>query len=238
MIIKEQDLLNFISCPIKYLIAKNGYDIKKKTYNSLLHKSFNYLLSTYLYCGINNLDTKIHKKWDTICVENQDLISPKNVIEGWGKLYKGYEYLKYNNPNIIDLDIPYEINIDNHTLTGQLNNIIDKGSQIEVLIPSFSNKMPESYIIDYDLKNTIDSLVIKTLYNKDTVFAYYNFTYNKIRYGLRTDKDYNRLKLIINNVALAMEQNIIYPNSSYHCNSCLAKGLCNSWGLNDGLKNL
>ena len=107
-----------------------------------------------------------------------------------------------------------------------------------MLIPSFSNKMPESYIIDYDLKNTIDSLVIKTLYNKDTVFAYYNFTYNKIRYGLRTDKDYNRLKLIINNVALAMEQNIIYPNSSYHCNSCLAKGLCNSWGLNDGLKNL
>ena len=60
----------------------------------------------------------------------------------------------------------------------------------------------------------------------------------KIRYGLRTDKDYNRLKLIINNVALAMEQNIIYPNSSYHCSSCLAKGLCNSWGLNDSLKNL
>lgn len=230
MIIKEQDLLNYISCPIKYSVNKNGYDISKKTYNSYLHEMFDFAFSSYLYENESNLDNKLKKKWDNICLEHQDIINPKQVIEGWGKIYKIYEYIKYNKPKILDLDIPYEINIGNNTLIGQISLLIDRGNQIEVLIPSFSNKMPDSFIIDSNIKNTIDSYVVKNLYKKETVFTYYNFTYNKYKYGLRSDKDYKKLKLIVNNVATAIKENIIFPHSGYHCTTCLIKSICSSWG--------
>lgn len=233
MIIRENDLLNYISCPVKYSISKNGYDLNKKSYNYFLHEMFNFMMGIYSYDNINNLEEKARKKWDNICTQNKDIITPKNVIEGWGKIYKVYEYIIYNKPKIIDLDVPYEININHTLLTGQLNILIDKGQQIEVLIPSFSNKMPESYLMDSDLKNTIDSLVIKTLYNKDSVFTYYNFTYNKCRYALRNEKDYSKLKTIVDNVSFAIENNIIYPNHDYRCNTCLGRSFCSRWNDNE-----
>lgn len=233
MVVRENDLLNYMSCPIKYLISKNGYDLKKKSYNYYLHEMFNFIMGIYSYDNINNLEEKAKKKWDHICMQNKDIITPKNVVEGWGIVYKIYEYIIYNKPKIIDLNVPYEININNTLLTGQLNILIDRGQQIEVLIPSFSNKMPESYLIDSDLKNTIDSLVIKTLYNKESVFTYYNFTYNKCRYGLRNEKDHEKLKAIVDNVSFAMENDIIYPNYNYSCNTCLGKSFCNRWNPND-----
>lgn len=233
MVIRENDLINYMSCPVKYLISKNGYDLKKKSYNYFLHEMFNFIMGIYSYDNINNLEEKAKKKWDNICMQNKDIITPKNVVEGWGTIYKIYEYIIYNKPKIIDLNVPYEININNTLLAGQLNILIDRGQQIEVLIPSFSNKMPESYLIDCDLKNTIDSLAIKTLYNKESVFTYYNFTYNKCRYGLRNEKDHTKLKAIIDNVSFAIENNIIYPNHDYHCNTCLGKSFCNRWNPNE-----
>lgn len=232
MAIREEELLNYISCPIKYLMSKNGYDLKKKSYNNFLHEMFSYMMGIYLYENGNKLEEKAKKKWDSICIQNKDIITPKNVIEGWGIIYKIYEYIIYNKPKIIDLDVPYEINVNNSLLTGQLNILIDKGQQVEVLIPSFSNKMPEAYVIDSDLKNTIDSLAIRTLYNKEAVFTYYNFAYGKCRYSLRSRKDHAKLETIVSNVSVALENDVIYPSSGYHCNTCLGKSFCNRWGTN------
>lgn len=41
MVIKENDLINFISCPIKYMVYKNNKVKERSTYNSLLHEAYN-----------------------------------------------------------------------------------------------------------------------------------------------------------------------------------------------------
>lgn len=232
MVIKENDLINFISCPIKYMIYKNNKVNEKNTYNSLLHEIYNWTINDCFFNGLEELDARIKKKWDKICIENQDIINNKKVIEGWGLLYKVYEYLRNNKTEILDVNIPYNIEIEEtgHALTGQIDMIALYGDNIEILIPSFSKTMPESYYIDFNIKHTIDAYVIKQLYNKDTFITYHNFYWNKNKYTLRNKKDFNRLKKIINNIGYCMENNILYPHSGYHCSSCLARGICSEWG--------
>lgn len=237
MIIKEEDLLNYMSCPIKYLTSHNGYDIKRKTFSSCQYDSFNYLISKYTYEGINNLDLKIKKYWDKVCYENQDIIKNINVIHGWGRLYKAYEYLYNNRPKIMDLNVPYTLDIPgtDYTITGQLNILIDRGTQIEVLVPSFSTTKPDEFRRRSDLKCTIDALAIKQIYNKMAVFTFCNFNQGTSDFAIRNTKDFDRLYLIIENVCKGIENNIVYPHYGYECNSCNIKHLCSSWGATSNL---
>ena len=232
MIIKENDLINFISCPIKCLIYKNNKVKEQETYNSLLHEMYNWTINNYYFNGIENLDERINKQWDKTCIENQDIISSKKVIEGWGLLYKVYEYLRDNKSEILDVNIPYNIEIPEtgFALTGQIDMIASYGDDIEIFVPNFSKKMPESYYIDFNIKHTIDAYVIKELYNKNTFITYHNYFWDKNKYTLRNQKDFNRLKKIVSNIGHCIKNDIYYPHSGYHCTSCLARGFCSEWG--------
>lgn len=226
MVIKEQDLLNYISCPIKYNLSNNGYDIDKKTYNTFLHEVYKFMISIYHYEGIELLDEKMKKKWDTICFKNQDIITSKKVIEGYGILYKVYEYLRNNKPKLVDINIPYEITVDKYVLTGTIDMVIDKGGQYEILVPSFSKTLSESFYIDNNLKYTIAAYIVDRLYNKMVVINCYNFIWSNSKYTLRNTKDFNRMKKIIQNVGTCIEHELMYPRIGHHCNTCKIKGLC------------
>lgn len=92
-------------------------------------------------------------------------------------LYKVYEYLKNNTVDILDVNTDYNIEIPEtgHALTGQIDMMAIYGDNIEILVPSFSKTVPESYYIDFNIKHTIDAYVIKQLYNKDTFITYHNY---------------------------------------------------------------
>lgn len=82
MVIKENDLINYISCPIKYMVYKNNKVNEEDTYNSLLHETYNWTINHYYFNGSENLSDKIKKKWDKVCIDNQNIINNKKVIEG------------------------------------------------------------------------------------------------------------------------------------------------------------
>ena len=132
------------------------------------------------------------------------------------------------------MNVPYSIDIPNtdYTITGQLNILIDRGTQIEVLIPSFSTTKPDEFRRRSDLKCTIDALAIKQMYNKMAVFTFYNFNQNTSDYAMRNTKDFDRLYLIVEGVCKGIENDVIYPHYGYECNSCNIKHLCSSWGFN------
>ena len=232
MLIKEADLLNFISCPIKYLVYKGNKIHEPATYNKLLHEVYKWVIDTYNYEGINGLDAKIKKKWDKTCLQNQDIIVPKKVIEGWGMLYRVYEQLRDKHVEILDVNIPYHIEMPStsYAVEGQIDMMAKYGDDIEILVPSFSNRMPESYLIDNNIKHSLDAYAIKTIFNKDTFITYHNYNVNKDKYSGRFKKDFNKLELIVKNVGTCIENNLLYPCTGYHCANCMARGFCSEWG--------
>ena len=232
MIIKETDLINFVSCPIKYIIYKGNKIKEPDTYNKLLHKAYDWTIKEYHYNGIDNLDAKIKKHWDKVCIQNQDKIPPKKVLEGWGLLYKVYTYLRDKNIKILDVNIPYHIEIPgtSYAVEGQIDMISEYGNEIEILIPSFSNKITESYIIDNNIKHSLDAYAIKQMFNKNTFITYHNFNLDKNKYTTRLNKDLDRLELIIKNIGQCIENDLLYPCTGYHCTNCMARALCSEWG--------
>ena len=199
MLIKESDLLNFISCPIKYMVYKNNNINEPDTYNTLLHKSYKWTINDYNYNGLEGLDARIKKHWDKVCIQHQNEILPKKVIEGWGMLYRVYELLRDKHIEILDVDIPYHIEIPgtSYAVEGQIDMISKYGDDIEILVPSFSSRMPESYLIDNNIKHSLDAYAIKEMFNKNTFITYHNYNISKDKYTARLERDLNKLELIV-----------------------------------------
>lgn len=239
MIIKEKDLLNYIDCPMKYNLAKYGTDINNITYNTLLHDMFNYICNVF-YNSSNNNSKPSHKtiqnKWDTICRNNQDKISPKQVVEGLGLINRTYEYMILNKIKFVDTCYSYTIEIEEcpYILTGQLYPFIERierdDNTIEIIIPSYSKTKSDRYYIDTKIKHTIDAYALTDLYkDKKVIFTYHSFLYNTDMYTTRNYKDFNKLETIIKNVGHSIKNNLLYPRVNYSCNTCLGKGLCDAW---------
>lgn len=232
MLIKESDLLNFISCPIKYMVYKNNNINEPDTYNTLLHKSYKWTINDYNYNGLEGLDARIKKHWDKVCIQHQNEILPKKVIEGWGMLYRVYELLRDKHIEILDVDIPYHIEIPgtSYAVEGQIDMISKYGDDIEILVPSFSSRMPESYLIDNNIKHSLDAYAIKEMFNKNTFITYHNYNISKDKYTARLERDLNKLELIVKNVGNCIESDLLYPCTGYHCSSCMARAICSEWG--------
>lgn len=231
MILKEKELLEYIKCPLRFNIIKNGIDIdNNKTFNQFVYDVSKYLFLSTLDKPITN--SKVLKnKWDSICMNNKELITPKQVSEGWGLIYRTFEYVYYNQIKFIDVNQAYKIEIPGTgiCLTGVLDPIIDRGDHIEIFISSYSRKVPEKIDIDTKLKHTIDAYVIKKIYNKDVVIKYHSFTKGMDIYSFRDEKSFKRLESILKNVGQAINANIIYPRETYMCSSCIAREFCIEW---------
>lgn len=233
MVIKEADLINYLSCPIKYISYKNNNIKQNDTFNSILHDMYKWIINTYCYEGIDELGNSIKKKWDKTCLLNQDIISSKQVLKGWFYLDRVFNDLYYNKPHILDVNIPYHIEIEGtgHALEGQIDMMCEYNKDsVEILIPGFSNKMPESYVFDNNIKYIMDAYAIKYLYNMNTYITYHNYNLDKYKYTIKDNKDINRLKLIIKNVCTCIENDLLYPHNGYHCSGCLARTICSEWG--------
>lgn len=231
MILKEKELFEYIKCPLRYSMLKNGADIdNNKSYNQFLYEVAKVMYISTAYEPI--LNSKILKnKWDSICSNNKEVIAPKQTIEGWGYIYSTFNYINNTGLKFVDVDIPYNIDIPGTgvTLTGQLSPIIDNGDHIEIFISSYSKKLPSSMDLESNLKYTIDAYAIKKMFNKDVIIRYHSYAANKDLVTLRNEKHFARLESIIKNVGTAINSNIIYPRETYMCSSCVARDICTSW---------
>lgn len=237
MELKEKDFFEYIKCPLRYKFSKANISLgSERSFKNLAYSAINSYYSARTN-GLKADSTSLKKKWDqTIASQNTDILTPKKILEGWGMLYRTYEYIENNKIQFMDINMPYKIDIPGTKicLTGQLDPLIDKGDHIEIFITSFEKAMPDRTTIDSKLKHTIDAYVIKELFKKDVVINYYVPALGRTMQTLRSTKDFERLESVISNVSKALENDIIYPRETFLCKSCLGRDLCKSWTGNGG----
>lgn len=235
MLISEKDLLNYIKCPLYYKLEASGQNLKRETYNTFLHDVANKYIkrvgATKLLGNFNH-ENYIKKHWDKVCLENQHIITPKQCIQGWGYLYKLYEFIDTSGVEVLEPEISYVIEPEGskYGLTGTLDPIIKKGDFYTTLVMSFSDKLPESYVMDMDLKHTIDSYALNQFIpNIQHCITYHSFKNGLEKDTLRFSQHYKRLERILETVGKSIEQNLIYPRTSYSCSTCSFRGICDQW---------
>lgn len=230
VVISETDFLNYMYCPLKYVLSKSS-NTDRPTYNSLLHETYDSYIKRISALEKKPSSNSLKSKWDKTCENNQNIINPNKVIEGWGLLYGAFQFLSVSNITFEEVNMSYRIEVPGSgvTLVGTLDPFIDRGNMIEVLVMSFSKSMPDRQFIDMKMKHTIDAYALNKLFGKDTVFKYHSTYLNQDMYTFRKEKDFKRLESSITNVGKAIENNLIYPRESHACSTCLCKGLCKAW---------
>lgn len=235
MILSEKDLLNYIRCPLYYRIEANGHNLKRETYNTFLHDVADQYIkrvgSTKLLGNFDH-ENYVKKHWDKTCLENQHLITPKQCIQGWGYLYRIIEFINTSGVEVLDPEITYRIEPEGrrHCLTGTLDPLIKKDDFYTTLVISFSDKLPESYVMDMNLKHTIDAYVLNQLIpGVQHCTTYHSFKNGSEKDTLRFPKHFQRLEYILETVGNSIEQNLIYPRNGHQCSTCTFRGLCDQW---------
>ena len=235
MLLSERDFLNYIRCPLYYKIESNGHNLKRDTYNTFLHDIANKYIkrvgSTTLLGNFNH-ENYVKKHWDKVCMENQHIITPKQCIQGWGYLYRLIEFINLSGVEVLDPEITYKIEPEGrkHGLTGTLDPIIKQGDFYTTLAISFSDKLPESYVMDMNLKHTIDAYALNQFIpNVQHCITYHSFKSGEEKDTLRFPKHFQRLEYILETVGNSIEQDLIYPRNSYSCSTCSFRGLCEQW---------
>ena len=231
MVLKEKELFEYIYCPVRYKLLKNGnmFD-EQKSFKKLCYEAIN----SYYNAKSNGLRADantLKKKWDSIASHNTSILNPKKVLDGWGLLYRAYEYVDLYNVEFTAVNHSYSIEIPGTgvCLTGVLDPFIIRENYIEIFITCFDKQMPERIDIDTKLKHTIDAYAIKKLYNKDVVINYYVPSQGKTIQTLRSTQDFKKLESIVKNVGKAINANIIYPRETFMCSSCMARPICKAW---------
>ncbi len=235
MLLSERDFLNYIKCPLYYKIESNGHNLKQDSFNTYLHKvSDMYIKRVGSTKLLGNFDHEnyVKKHWDKVCMENQHLITPKQCIQGWGYLYRIVEFINVTGVEVLDPEITYRIEPEGnrHGITGTLDPIIKQGDFYTTLVISFSDKLPENYVMDMNLKHSIDAYALNQFIpNIQHVTTYHSFKSGAEKDTLRFSKDFTRLEYILEVVGNCIEQDLIYPRNSYSCATCTFRGLCDQW---------
>ena len=230
MELKEKELFEYIYCPIRYKLLTNGNVFNEKSFKKLCYEAINYYYNAKSN-GLKADASTLKKKWDSIASNNTSTLNAKKVLDGWGMLYRTYEYVNLYNVEFTGVNHSYNIEIPGTgvCLTGVLDPFIIRENYVEIFITSFDKQMPERIDIDSKLKHTIDAYAIKQLYNKDVVINYYVPAQGKTIQTLRSTQDFKKLETIIKNVGKAIDANIIYPRETFMCSSCMARPICKAW---------
>lgn len=235
MLLSEKDFLNYIKCPLYYKLESNGHDLRRETYKTFLHDTADKYIkrvgSTKL---LGNFDHEhfIKKHWDKVCMENQNIITPKQCIQGWGYLYRILEFINVTGVEVLDPEITYMIEPEGtkHALTGTLDPIIKQGDFYTTLVISFSDTLPENYVMDMNLKHTIDAYALNQFIpNIQHCITYHSFKSGAEKDTLRFSQHFKRLEYILEVVGNCIEQDLIYPRNSFSCSTCSLRGVCDQW---------
>ena len=231
MELKERELFEYMKCPMRYYLYKKGHNLdENKTYKELCYEAVNSNISARCN-GMKHDANTLKRKWDTLARENIDTLGIKKVTDGWGLVYRTYEYIELFNLKFLDTNTTYRLELPGTgvSLVGVLNPLIDRGDYIEVFVPYFGRTMPERISIDTKLKYTIQALAIKKMFNKDCVITYYVPAQGKTIETLRSTQDFKKLETILKMIGKSIASNIIYPRENILCSSCVARHMCKSW---------
>lgn len=237
--ITEQQLQDYMSCPIYYNLRYNNQHVIDKaiTMNSLLNQIVSGFCLKLMDQQLMSL-YDIKRKWDMLCNKHPDIIDSRKCIEGMVMLTKFYNWAAENQILIGDVGRTYavlfKVGNDVTELKGTIGIItVTKNKQLEELIVSFSNKLPDQSQLDMNLKTTITNVAAYHIYNSSLLGTkILHAKTGKVFYTTRDpNSEWRRLGIIATNVAKSIKAGVWYPHESPLCISCRVKDFCRMWGI-------
>lgn len=238
MNITEQQLFDYIYCPVKYDLKYNHKIILNEpaSIKSILGQVSKYF---YMYV-INNLKTPtfniLSNKFESLFKQHVDVLSSKQYNDGLFLLRNFYNWACSNKLAVIDSDVKYLITHKDIILEGVMNPIaINENKKLEFLLMNFSSRNPEQLEIDTKLKYSIDMMAFNDSNKDHRIMAtkVHNVKSGKDLLTTRTQNDYDRLLSTIDGVANGIKHEIYFPRETYMCNSCSYKQYCRGWKKED-----
>jgi CRISPR/Cas system-associated exonuclease Cas4 (RecB family) len=233
MKLTEQQLFDYMYCPVKYYLKYKSKIVVQEeiTVNKLLTQ-----ITKYFYNSVANgkLPTlkQMQSKLDSLCEANREIVTPKKSIEMWGQVYNFYNWACDNQIAVIDTDTKYAITLGEHIVEGTMSPIaLTQGNKLELLIINFSSRVPDQLEIDTKTKYTLDTLAFNRA-NKDMridATHIHLLKQNKDMYTTRNNNDYERLNSTVNNIAKSIQNELYYPKETHMCTSCNYRNYCRAW---------
>lgn len=233
MRLTEQQLFDYIYCPVKYYLKyKNKIMVPEEvTINKLLTQVAKYFYTTVANGKVPSLK-QMQNKLDAICEANKDIVNSKKAVEMWAQIYNFYNWACDNKISVLDTDTKYILPVGEHTIEGAMNPIsLTPNKRLEILIVNFSSKIPDQLEIDTKLKYTLDTLAFNSA-NKDMQIdatRIHLVKSNKDIITTRTINDFDRLKSTVNNIAKSIQNELYYPRETFMCTSCNYRNYCRAW---------
>lgn len=234
--ISEQQFYDYMDCPVLYALRNiNKINIPyHKTQHKLITQVMKYFL-TRLYNGIIPTFKELQRKWNTICLENKDIIDEKKNISGWQKIVTFATWAQDNKIAVGGVSIPYVINVQNVVMQGNIDQILvdPETKKVELFYPNFTDRECDEYSIQTYLKYTIDAYAFNELYKQPVDGIHiYSAKSNKNYYTYRGEQDFKRLTSSIYNIGNAIAGKYFYPRENIMCSSCPGKIYCRYWYQN------
>jgi ASC-1-like (ASCH) protein len=233
MRITEAELFEYIFCPARYEM-KYVKKIDLPEYNSMdkmLNKVAKFFFVNLLngkVCSVNELKNK----WDSICKANPDFIDAKKSIAGLGLIVNLADWASKERLSVIDIDTKFNLVIDGVVIEGYMGGPIlsRPNGGLELLITSFSSRIPDQVDIDMKLKYSLDALAFAEVLNKDLdgIRVHSVKSYKDLK-TIRSKEDFNRIKRTVKSVAKGIENEIYYPRENVLCSTCNANAYCKMW---------
>lgn len=232
MDVTEQQLFDFINCPVLYDIKHNKQLPLEESvgFQDIMRKVSRFF---YLKLSLGEVPSlaELKRKLDTAFKPYAGVIDDKLLIKAMQYLVKLYEWAKEEQLVVVDIDSPYAITSGHHKLEGISGIFVaGKNDRDELLITSFSDKLPQEDLNTLKLKYTIDAYAYRLKYGKDIGgIRIHSVKYNKDLFTYRKNSDYERLFSTIRSVGVSLEQDLYYTRDYFGCANCPARNLCKYW---------
>ena len=233
MRLTEQQLFDFMFCPVKYYLKYKSKIVVQEevTVNKLLTQITKYFYNSVANGKLPSLK-QMQSKLDSLCEANREIITPKKSVEMWGQVYNFYNWACDNQIAVIDTDTKYAITLGEHIVEGTMSPIaLTPNNKLELLIVNFSSRVPDQLEIDTKTKYTLDTMAFNNANSDMKIDAtrIHLLKQKKDLYTTRNKNDYERLNSTVNNVAKSIQNELYYPKETHMCTSCNYRNYCRAW---------
>lgn len=226
----EDGLLDYIKCPnLFYFKYRTKIPvIGKITVGELVKEVISYYYMKLLEGRAPSMES-VKRKWDTLCENQKEALSAKQILDGYGMLKLFDRFCREKKLIVADFLSSYELVFSgNIIVTGNIGTIRLLDRKLELFVVETGQKQPEQKVLDMSLKNTL------RCYAAGETFKGYDLSYINVLHlkslneyrTYRSNIQYERLERAVQNIGRAIREEIYYPRESFECAVCPYKNFC------------
>lgn len=159
--------------------------------------------------------------------------SDKHMVQGYEMIHNFYHYNKEDIGTPIAVDHEFRVPIAGITITGNFELIretVDKSSAnrfIEIVDFKTGNEATDMFLVNNDLNLTVMSYAFRNLFQaKEDRLTYSYMKTGKEIHTQRGEKDFDRMKAVIEGVAEGIANKRFYPRQTFMCKACPFRDTC------------